>query len=176
MKLMLRIYLTLIALLVAATQGLAEEDEGKIITVSPDLITIGKNHPSSYKINAATVIGFNGQPATIAALRPGMSATIVSQAEIAMSVAVIPSVAKEDDGKIVSVSRDSITIGKKHPSSYKVNAATVISVNGQRATIAALRPGMSAQVVAQAEIATSIAAKNDLLKGPSLDMKPKKNK
>ena len=89
---------------------------------------------------------------------------------IALSTA-IPSIAKDDDGKIVSVTKDAIAIGKKHPNSYKLAAATLITLNGRTVTSAALLPGMRANVTAHAGVAASVDAVEDLFKSGSLKRK-----
>src|SRR5258708_1248611 len=82
-----------------------------------------------------------------------------------------PGLAKDHEGEIVIISPSSITVGKTHSRSYKINAATSISLNGQRAPIAALRPGMGAVVTADTGIAASVSAVDDPLKIGSLDVK-----
>ena len=88
MKPMTHLRLILIALLAAATPLLANEDEGRIVTVSPASITIGKKHPNTYKITTATAFTVNGRAVTLAALKPGMKADVVSEADVAKSIAV----------------------------------------------------------------------------------------
>ena len=87
-----------------------------------------------------------------------------------------PGFAKDDEGKIVSVSKDAITIGKKHPSSYKITATTLITVNGQPVMSALLRPGMRAEVTARGGVAASVDAVEEPLKGGSLKVPSLKKK
>ena len=87
-----------------------------------------------------------------------------------------PGFAKDDEGKIVSVSARAITIGKKHPSSYKITAATVITLNGAAVGVVALRSGMSAEVTAHAGVAASVDAVDTQLKMGSLDSNHLKQK
>ncbi len=51
---MFRTQLIRLALLLTAAPLLANEDEGRIVTVSPASITIGKKHPNTCKITTAT--------------------------------------------------------------------------------------------------------------------------
>ncbi len=95
---------------------------------------------------------------------------------IALLTATTPSFANEDEGRIVTVSPAAITIGKKHPNTYKITTATSFTVNGRPATLAALKPGMKADVISEADVAKNIAVKDDPLKGGSLDSKAKKGK
>ena len=94
---------------------------------------------------------------------------------IALLTTAAPSFANEDEGHIVTVSPASITIGKKHPNTYKITTATACTLNGQTVTSAALKPGMKADVVSEADVAKSITAKDDTKSG-SPDAKPKKAK
>ena len=84
-----------------------------------------------------------------------------------------PCFANEDEGRIVTVSPASITIGKKHPNTYKITTATAVTINGQSAAATALKPGMKADVVTEADVAKSITAKEDAPKGGA-DGKTKK--
>ena len=69
-----------------------------------------------------------------------------------------PAWAGDATSKIISVSSDSITLGKKHPKTYKITPATAVVVNGAKVKAEMLKPGMEATVVATAETATSIDA------------------
>ena len=69
-----------------------------------------------------------------------------------------PAWAGDSSSKIISVSGDSITVGKKHPKTYKITAATAVTLNGAKSTTAALKPDMEATVTATDTTATSIAA------------------
>ena len=69
-----------------------------------------------------------------------------------------PAWAGDSSSKIVSVSGDSITVGKKHPKTYKITSATAVTLNGAKTTTAALKPDMEATVTATDTTATSIAA------------------
>lgn len=91
-------------------------------------------------------------------------------------ITATPSFANEDEGRIVTVSPASITIGKKHPNTYKITTATACTLNGRPVALAALKPGMKADVISEADVAKTIAVKDDPLKGGSLDSKPKKGK
>ena len=76
-----------------------------------------------------------------------------------------PAWAGDATSKIITVSSDSITVGKKHPKTYKITPATAVQVNGAKATIQQLKDGMEATVTATGETATSIAA-NTLVPKP----------
>ena len=95
---------------------------------------------------------------------------------LALLLTASPLLANEDEGRIVTVSPASITIGKKHPNTYKITTATTFTVNGQPVTLAALKPGMKADVISEADVAKNITVKDDPLKGGSLDSKAKKGK
>ena len=95
---------------------------------------------------------------------------------LAALVIAAPAFAKDDEGKIISASKDAITVGKKHPSSYKITAGTLITFNGQPAPATALKAGMHAEVVAHAGVAASISAVEDPFKMGSLDAKSLKKK
>ena len=95
---------------------------------------------------------------------------------LAFLITAAPLLANEDEGRIVTVSPASITIGKKHPNTYKITAVTTCTVNGRAVPPAALEPGMKADVISEADVAKTITVKDDPLKGGSLDTKPKKGK
>lgn len=102
---------------------------------------------------------------------------IITSILAALLCAAAPALAAQDEGKVVTVARDSITIGKKNPHTYTVTPATAISVNGMRAALPAVRTGMRASVVANGTAATSVAAsEKSALEGASLQMKAKKTK
>lgn len=69
-----------------------------------------------------------------------------------------PAWAGDATSKIISVSSDSITVGKKHAKTYKITPTTAVAVNGAKVKAEMLKPGMEATVVATAETATSIDA------------------
>lgn len=69
-----------------------------------------------------------------------------------------PTWAGDATAKIISISSDSITLGKKHPKTYRMTPATAVVVNGAKVKAEMLKPGMEATVVATAETATSIDA------------------
>ena len=77
---------------------------------------------------------------------------------IAAFLLAAPALAGDATSKIISVSSDSIILGKKHPKTYKITPATAVVVNGAKAKAEMLKPGMEATVVATAETATSIDA------------------
>ena len=95
---------------------------------------------------------------------------------LAFLLAATPLLANEDEGRIVTVSPASITIGKKHPNTYKITTATTFTVSGRPVALTALKPGMKADVISEADVAKNITVKDDPLKGGSLDSKPKKGK
>ena len=90
---------------------------------------------------------------------------------IALLLTAAPLLANEDEGRIVTLSPASITIGKKHPNTYKLTTATACTLNGQAVAVAALKPGMKADVISEADVAKSITAKDD-----APNAKPKKGK
>ena len=69
-----------------------------------------------------------------------------------------PAWAGDATSKIITFSTDSITVGKKHPKTYKITPATTVQVNGAKATVQQLKDGMEATVTATGEVATSIVA------------------
>ena len=73
-------------------------------------------------------------------------------------VLAAPAWAGDASAKIITFSTDSITVGKKHPKTYKITPATTVQVNGAKATVQQLKEGMEATVTATGEVATSIAA------------------
>ena len=83
---MFRTQLLRLAFLLAAAPLLANEDEGRIVTLSPASITIGKKHPNTYKLTTATACTLNGRPVALAALKPGMKADVISEADVAKSI------------------------------------------------------------------------------------------
>lgn len=95
---------------------------------------------------------------------------------LAFLAAATPSFANEDEGRIVTLSPASITIGRKHPNTYKITTATACTINGRPVALAALKPGMKADVISEADVAKNITVKDDPLKGGSLDSKAKKGK
>ena len=82
-------------------------------------------------------------------------------------ILAVPAWAGDATSKIITVSTDSITVGKKHSKTYKITTATVVQVNGAKATVQQLKDGMDATVTAAGDTATSIAATTE---------KPKKAK
>jgi len=68
--------------------------------------------------------------------------------------------------KIISVSAEAITVGKKHPKTYKITPTTAVTVNGAKAKVETLKPGMEAMVTATADTATSISANDKPPKKP----------
>lgn len=95
---------------------------------------------------------------------------------LAFLLAAAPLLANEDEGRIVTLSPASITIGKKHPNTYKITTATTCTINGRPVALAALKLGMKADVISEADVAKNITVKDDPLKGGSLDSKAKKGK
>ncbi len=95
---------------------------------------------------------------------------------LAFLLTATPLLANEDEGRIVTISPASVTIGKKHPNTYKLTPATACTINGRPVALAALKPGMKADVISEADVAKNIAVKDDPLKGGSLDSKAKKGK
>ena len=95
---------------------------------------------------------------------------------LAFLLAAAPLLANEDEGRIVTLSLASITIGKKHPNTYKITTATTCTINGRPVALAALKLGMKADVISEADVAKNITVKDDPLKGGSLDSKAKKGK
>ena len=95
---------------------------------------------------------------------------------LAFLLAAAPLLANEDEGRIVTLSPASITIGKKHPNTYKITTATTCTINGRPVALVALKPGMKADVISEADVAKNITVKDDPLKGGSLDSKAKKGK
>lgn len=77
-----------------------------------------------------------------------------------------PAWAGDSTSKIVSVSTDSITVGKKHPKTYKITAATAVTVNGAKAAVGALKQDMEATIIATDTTATSIVAADKPVKKP----------
>ena len=69
-----------------------------------------------------------------------------------------PTWAGDATSKIMSVSADSITVGKKHSKTYKITPTTAVTVNGAKTKAELLKPGMEAMVTATADTATSIDA------------------
>ena len=68
--------------------------------------------------------------------------------------------------KIITVSSDLITVGKKHAKTYKITAATSVVVNGTKVKAEMLKPGMEAMITATADTATSIDAHDKPAKKP----------
>ena len=77
-----------------------------------------------------------------------------------------PTWAGDASSKIIAFSSDSITVGKKHPKTYKITPATTVQVNGAKATVQELKDGMEATVTATGEVATSIVANTVAPKKP----------
>lgn len=48
--------------------------------------------------------------------------------------------------KIMAVSAQSITIGKKHPATLRISSATVVNLNGRNTSARSLKTGMKAVV------------------------------
>lgn len=76
----------------------------------------------------------------------------------------VPAWAGDATSKIITFSTDSITVGKKHPKTYKITPATTVQVNGAKATVQQLKDGMEATITATGETATSIAATAEVAK------------
>ncbi len=85
---------------------------------------------------------------------------------LAVFLLATPAWAGDATSKIISVSADSITVGKKHAKTYKITATTAVTVNGAKAKADTLKPGMEALVTATADTATSISANDKPPKKP----------
>ena len=96
----------------------------------------------------------------------GMKHNPICLGVLAAFLLATPAWAGDATSKIISVSSDSITVGKKHAKTYKITPTTAVAVNGAKVKAEMLKPGMEATVVATAETATSIDAH---------DKPPKKN-
>lgn len=70
-----------------------------------------------------------------------------------------PAWAGDATSKIIACSSDSITVGKKHPKTYKITPATAVQVNGAKATVQQLQQGMEATITATGIAATAVAPK-----------------
>ena len=99
---------------------------------------------------------------------PAMKAPVLRQLTVLAAALCLaaPAWAGDASSKIITVSTDSITVGKKHPKTYKITPATAVQLNGAKATVQQLQQGMEATVTATGETATSIAATAETPKQP----------
>lgn len=95
---------------------------------------------------------------------------------MALIITSAPSWAKEDTGKIVSVAKDSVVVGKKHAHSYKIDSRTEITVNGIRSPLRSVKKDMKATVSAEGEVATKLAVVDAPFKDLKLDTTSLKSK